>query len=309
LNVFRLAALRPRWSGAIARYGARRFGSRSSSIARRISEDCLKLRLGYEFEYLFPAATPCLLQLSVHYTRASDLSGPDAIKISPNAKISGYRDGFGNWCCRTVAPAGVVKICGDTVVYDSGEADPTSPEAGQVRVEHLPDEALVFLLPSRFCESDKLLDLAWTLFGKVKPGWERVQAICDYVNGHIAFDYMQARPTRTAAEGYQERVGVCRDYAHLAVSFCRALNIPARYCTGYLSDVGMPEPYPPGDFAAWMEVYLDGGWWLFDPRNNTRRQGRVLIARGRDAADVAMITTFGPNKLQSFKVWADEVRE
>jgi transglutaminase-like putative cysteine protease len=163
-------------------------------------------------------------------------------------------------------------------------------------------------LPSRFCDSDKLLDIAWNLFGGTTPGWPRVQAICDFVHTHIAFGYAQARPTRNASEAYQEQVGVCRDYAHLAVAFCRALNIPARYCTGYLGDVGTPPPYPEGDFAAWFEAYIGGEWYTFDPRNNVPRIGRVLVARGRDAADVAMVTTFGRNTLDSFKVWCDEVQ-
>ena len=162
-------------------------------------------------------------------------------------------------------------------------------------------------MPSRFCDSDKLLDLAWTLFGAVTPGWPRVQAICDFVHNRITFGYQHARPSRTASESYQEGIGVCRDYAHLAVAFCRALNIPARYCTGYLGDSGMPPPYAPGDFAAWFEAYLGGEWHTFDPRNNTPRIGRVLVARGRDAADVAMVTTFGPNTLDTFKVWCDEL--
>jgi transglutaminase-like putative cysteine protease len=173
----------------------------------------------------------------------------------------------------------------------------------------LPPEALVFLLASRYCDSDRLIDLAWTLFGQTSPGWPRVQAICDFVHGHIAFGYAHASVTRTAAEAYEEKRGVCRDYAHLAIAFCRALNIPARYCTGYLGDIGTPPPYPPGDFAAWFEAYLGGQWHTFDPRNNVPRIGRVLLARGRDAADVAITTTFGPNTLISFRVWTDEISD
>jgi len=192
-------------------------------------------------------------------------------------------------------------------VRDAGQPDPVVPDAEQVRVERLPEEALVFLLASRFCDSDRLLDLAWTLFGETPPGWARVQAICDFVHQHIAFGYEHARVTRTASEAYQERCGVCRDFAHLGVAFCRALNIPARYCTGYLSDLGTPLPHPPGDFAAWFEAYLGGRWLTFDPRNNAPRVGRILLARGRDAADVAITTTFGPNTLQGFRVWTDEI--
>ena len=269
----------------------------------------MKLRVGYELRYAFPEATPAILTLNVHYTRASDLAVPDHIIISPSVPISGYRDGYGNWCSRIVAPAGHVSISCDAIVSDQGRPDPVAPYASQVPVEQLPDEAIIFLLPSRFCDSDKLLDLAWTEFGSTRPGWPRVQAVCDFVHQRVAFGYAFARPTRTASEAYQEGRGVCRDYAHLAVAFCRALNIPARYCTGYLGDVGTQPPYPPGDFAAWFEAYLGGQWYTFDPRNNVPRIGRVLIARGRDAADVPIITTFGPNTLEGFRVWADEISD
>ncbi|MDX2288061.1 MAG: transglutaminase family protein [Hyphomicrobiaceae bacterium] len=267
----------------------------------------MKLRVGYEFKYHFPQPTPCLLALNIHHSRVGDLEGADHVRTSPSVPIAGYRDGFGNWCSRLVAPAGLFSLTTDAVVRDSGRPELMSPQAGQVPIEHVPDDAIVFLLGSRFCESEKLLDLAWQHFGNTPPGFARVQAICDFVHGHIAFDYARARATRTAAEAYEERAGVCRDYAHLTIAFCRALNIPARYCTGYLGDVGMAPPFPPGDFAAWIEVYLEGGWHTFDPRNNQARIGRVLIARGRDAADVAMVTTFGPNKLEGFKVWTDEI--
>jgi transglutaminase-like putative cysteine protease len=267
----------------------------------------MHLRVGYEFNYQFPQPTPCILTLNVHYSRAADLASPDNTIVTPSTPLVAYRDGFGNWCGRIVAPAGRVRISADTIIRDTGQLDRLVDNASQVPVEILPDDSLVFLLASRFCESDKLLDMSWELFGKAQPGWHRVQAICDFVHDHIKFGYETARPTRTASETYVERVGVCRDYAHLAVAFCRALNIPARYCTGYLGDVGMSPPYPPGDFAAWFEAYLGGQWYTFDPRNNTPRIGRVLIARGRDAADVAMVTTFGPNTLESFRVWTDEI--
>ena len=269
----------------------------------------MKLRVGYELQYAFPQPTPAILMLNIHFTRAADLAAPDHIIVSPPVPISGYRDGFGNWCCRIVAPQGKVSISTNAVVTDTGKPDAVVPHAAQVPVEDLPEEALVFLLASRFCDSDQLLDLAWKLFGGAKPGWGRVQAICDFVHKHIEFGYSHASVTRTASDAYAEKRGVCRDYAHLAVAFCRALNIPARYCTGYLGDVGTPPPYPPGDFAAWFEAYIGGHWYTFDPRNNVPRIGRVLIARGRDAADVAMTTTFGPNKLEGFKVWTDEVSE
>jgi transglutaminase-like putative cysteine protease len=267
----------------------------------------VKLRVGYELQYDFPQPTPVIMMLNIHFTRVSDLAAPDHIVVSPSVPIHGYRDGFGNWCSRMVAPAGRMRVSTDAVVADSGMADPVMSNASQSPVEDLPQEALIFLLASRFCDSDRFLDLAWTLFGAAVPGWPRVQAICDFVHQRITFGYEHARVTRSASEAYEEGRGVCRDYAHLAVAFCRALNIPARYCTGYLGDVGTSPPYPPGDFAAWFEAYLGGRWHTFDPRNNVPRIGRVLLARGRDAADVAITTTFGPNTLESFRVWTDEI--
>ncbi len=269
----------------------------------------MKLRVGCELSYVFPQPTPVILMLNIHFTRVSDLALPDHVIINPSVPISGYRDGFGNWCSRIVAAPGRLRIATDAIVNDGGLPDPVVRGAGQASVENLPHETLVFLLPSRFCESDRLLDLAWSLFGEEAPGWARVQAICDFVHRRIAFGYEHARPTRTACDAYEEARGVCRDYAHLAVAFCRALNIPARYCTGYLGDVGTSPPYPPGDFAAWFEAFLEGHWYTFDPRNNVPRVGRVLLARGRDAADVAMTTTFGPNTLESFRVWTEEVTD
>ena len=266
----------------------------------------MKFRVGCELQYHFPQATPVIMPLNIHYSRVSDLERPDHIVIRPSVPVSGYRDGFGNWCSRILAPAGTMRIATDTVISDSGLPDPTAPEAAQIPVHELPEETLVYLLPSRYCDSDHMLDLAWTLFGHTEPGWGRVQAICDFVHDRIAFGYEHSRATRTASEAHEDKRGVCRDYAHLAVAFCRALNIPARYCTGYLSDIGTPLPYPPGDFAAWFEAYLGGQWHMFDPRNNQPRIGRVLIARGRDATDVAITTTFGPNTLNSFRVWMDE---
>jgi transglutaminase-like putative cysteine protease len=248
-----------------------------------------------------------IMMLHVHYTRVSDLERPDHTAVTPPVAIAGYRDGFGNWCSRLLAPTGAMRISTDTVVRDSGRPDPILSGAAQMSVQDLPQETLVFLLASRFCDSDRLLDLAWRLFGKTPPGWARAQAVCDFVHERIVFGYEHARVTRSASEAYEERRGVCRDYAHLAIAFCRALNIPARYCTGYLGDVGTPPPFAPGDFAAWFEAYLGGQWHTFDPRNNVPRIGRVLLARGRDATDVAITTTFGPNSLNSFRVWTDEM--
>jgi transglutaminase-like putative cysteine protease len=267
----------------------------------------MRLRIGYELQYHFPQPTPVIMMLHVHYTRVSDLERPDHTAVTPPVAIAGYRDGFGNWCSRLLAPTGAMRISTDTVVRDSGRPDPILSGAAQMSVQDLPQETLVVLLASRFCDSDRLLDLAWRLFGKTPPGWARAQAVCDFVHERIVFGYEHARVTRSASEAYEERRGVCRDYAHLAIAFCRALNIPARYCTGYLGDVGTPPPFAPGDFAAWFEAYLGGQWHTFDPRNNVPRIGRVLLARGRDATDVAITTTFGPNSLNSFRVWTDEM--
>jgi len=223
------------------------------------------------------------------------------------SRREGYRDNFGNWCNRLVAPAGRFSLRTDTVVRDSGLPDPADLGAEQHPVQTLPADTLLFLLGSRYCETDRLADEAWRLFGTTPPGWARVQAICDFVHAHITFAYEHSRATRTAAEAYAEQRGGCRDYAHLALAFCRCLNIPARYCTGYVSDIGLPPPFAPMDFAAWIEVYLGGKWHTFDPRTNDPRIGRILIARGRDAADVLLTLTFGPNTLVGFTVVTEEV--
>ena len=262
--------------------------------------------VGYELIYDCPQPTPMLLVLHIHSSRAADILVPDHIVTNPVVPLSSYRDSFGNWCSRLVAPQGRITIASSAVVRDSGKPDPVVSSAQQHLIQDLPEEALTFLLGSRYCDTENFADIAWALFGKTEPGWKRVQAICDFVHKHIKFDYMEARPTRTAWEAYKEKRGVCRDYTHLAISFCRAMNIPARYCTGYLSDLGTPKPWAVGDFAAWFEAYLGGQWHMFDPRNNVPRIGRILMARGRDAVDVAISTTFGPNILTGFKVVTDE---
>jgi transglutaminase-like putative cysteine protease len=265
------------------------------------------IRLGYELVYEFPQPTPMILNLNVHYSRVPDLVRADTIVTEPHVPLASYRDHFGNWCTRAVAPPGRFRITADALINDSGLAEPSFPSAQECAVEALPHETLNFLLPSRYCETELLSPFAWNLFGNLMPGWGRVQAICDYVHDWVAFDYQCARPTKTAWETFNEKQGVCRDYAHLAIAFCRCLNIPARYCTGYLGDIGVPPVDAVMDFAGWFEAYLGDGWHVFDPRNNQRRIGRVLIARGYDAADVAISMTFGPNILQSFRVWTDEV--
>lgn len=267
----------------------------------------MQIRVGYELIYDCPQPTPMILNLNIHYTRASDVVVPDFMTTNPRVPVSAYRDGFGNWCTRIVAPKGRIRIASTGVVRDTGEPDEVAPAAFQHLVQDLPEETLLFLLGSRYCETDLMSQLAWDLFNRYPQGWARVQAICDFVHNHIAFDYQTSYPSKTAEDVFKERRGVCRDYAHLAVTFCRCMNIPARYCAGYLGDIGTLPPYGPMDFAGWFEAYLGGQWYTFDARNNVPRIGRVLIARGRDAADVAIAGTFGPNTLVSFKVFTDEV--
>lgn len=267
----------------------------------------MQLRIGYELIYQCPQPAPMILMLNVHFSRVADLVEADHIVTEPPVPMAGYRDGFGNWCARIVAPPGDLRISTDVRIRDSGLPDPVEPSVPQHAVQDLPGETLVYLLGSRYCETDRLSETAWSLFGQTPPGWPRVKAICDFVHGHLAFGYQHARATRTALEAYEEGIGVCRDYTHLAVAFCRCMNIPARYCTGYLGDIGVPPSPDPMDFSAWFEAYLGGRWHTFDPRNNVPRIGRVLIAQGRDAADVPISNTFGPNVLKGFRVWTDEV--
>ncbi len=266
----------------------------------------MRIRCGYEITWDCPVEVPMLLTLSVHTSRQNDLETPDWVRTEPGLDVQKYIDGFGNVCSRLTAPIGRTVISADFIIRDSGKVDDFAPNAPQIAVPDLPEDVLIYLMGSRYCETDRLSGFAWNQFGATEPGWARVQAICDWVNSHIKFDYQQARPTRSAFEAWQERVGVCRDYAHLAVTLCRCMNIPTRYCTGYLGDIGVPL-VPPMDFSAWMEVYLGGRWYTFDPRNNIPRIGRILIARGRDATDVAISNTFGPAILAGFTVISDEL--
>lgn len=267
----------------------------------------MHLRVGYQLTYDCPQPTPMILMLNVHYSRVPTMVTPDHLITIPAVPITAYRDSFGNWCSRIVAPAGRTRLTATSILTETGIPDPVVPDAIQHKVEDLPDDTLIFLLGSRYCETDRLTDIAWQLFGSGPTGWGRVQAICDFVHNHIVFNYEHARSTRSAYDAFIEKRGVCRDYAHLAVAFCRAMNIPARYCTGYLPDIGVPPPHGVMDFAGWFEAFLGGQWYTFDARNNTPRIGRVLMARGRDAADVPLSNSFGPNTLTEFTVWADEV--
>lgn len=267
----------------------------------------MHLRIGYRLTYEFEQATPLLAVVNVHHSRIDDLLRPDTLTSTPSVPITGYRDGFGNWCQRLVAPAGTFTMTTDTVIRDSGQPDEVPEDAVQESIQDLPPETLAYLLPSRYCESDLFLQLAWELFGATPPTWQRVQAISQWVHDHISFGYRWASPTKTAHDAFIDGRGVCRDYAHLGIALCRALNIPARYCTGYIGDIGTKPSTDPMDFAGWFEVYLSGRWLTVDPRNVVPRRARILMARGRDASDVAITTTFGPNRLNSFQVWAKEV--
>ena len=260
------------------------------------------IRVGFRLAYEQPGWTPMLLVLSVHPSRVADLTDAHQLMFYPDIGVSDYRDGFGNICHRLVAPPGRLTISTEFTIADPGVLDAYAPDALQHPVDELPDEVLVYLLGSRYCETDRLSETAWSLFGGTPPGWARVQAICDYVHDRITFDYQAADSLRTAWGGHQDRRGVCRDFAHLAITLCRCMNIPARYCTGYLGDIGVEPMNAPMDFSAWFEAYLSGHWHTFDARHNQRRIGRILMARGRDATDVAISTSFGPSALALFEV-------
>ena len=267
------------------------------------------IRTGFEISFDLPAPTAMLLALYVHPDRAKDVRGEETLTFSPHVECHDFIDTFGNRVGRILAPAGPITIRNDIFVQDTGLPDPVVPDAKQIPVAELPDDVIPFLLASRYCEVDRLSQFAWDTFGNTPLGWPRVQAVCDFVHNHITFGYQHARPTKSAFDVYTEKLGVCRDFMHLSVTLLRCLNIPARYATGYLGDIGIPAlPYPM-DFSAWFEVYLDHQWFTFDARHNVPRIARILMARGRDATDVALTTSFGPSKLTGFKVWTDEIVE
>jgi transglutaminase-like putative cysteine protease len=263
------------------------------------------IRVGYDIQFDIPSATPIVALLSLHPSRERDLVEPDELQIEPAVHATSYLDSFGNRCTRFVAPAGRLRLTSSALVYDSGQPDAVNLSAHECAVADLPNEVLTYLLNSRYCEVDRFSSIAFDLFGGTEPGWARVQAVCDWVHEKVRFDYSRARPTKTALDVLTERVGVCRDFQHLAITFCRALNIPARYATGYLGDIGVP-PGGPMDFSAWFEVYLEDRWWTFDARHNVPRIGRVLMGAGRDASDVAITTSFGQADLCQFFVVTEE---
>lgn len=267
------------------------------------------IRLGYEITIECTQPTPVVSLLEIHHERQPDIKRQTRVLTSPSVSSTVYHDMFGNACRRFTAPTGRFRILYDAVIEDSGQPDEVNTLARETPVEELPGEVLTYLLGSRYCETDHLSALAWNLFGHMPPGWARVQAIVDYVHNRLSFGYGYARATRTAAQAHEERVGVCRDFAHLAITLCRCMNIPARYVNGYLGDIGVPADPAPMDFSAWFEVFLDGKWYTFDARHNMPRIGRIVIARGRDATDVPLLHSFGPHRLSLFKVWTDEMKD
>jgi transglutaminase-like putative cysteine protease len=267
------------------------------------------IRAGYDIAFHCQQETPMVLMLSVHPSRQADLLSEHIVRLSNEVVSRDYVDSFGNVCTRLVAPPGLLEVRNQFLIRDSGLPDEVAPHVRQLAVDELPDDTLRYLMGSRYCDTQKLSELAWSLFGSIEGGWPKVQAICDYVHDHLEFGYPHARCDRTASEGHAERRGVCRDFAHLAVTLCRCMNIPARYCTGYLGDIGVPRDPAPMDFSAWFEAYLGGRWYTFDARHNCPRIGRIVIARGRDAADVAISTGFGFTELVRFSVTTEEVEE
>ena len=265
------------------------------------------IRIGFDLIFELPAPVPMILMLYTHPSRSGSLSGPEVIQSSPAIPISTFTDNFGNRCGRVMAPAGQLRLWHETLIRDSGLADPISPDAIQWDVHALPPDAIQFLFASRYCQTDELSQTAWNLFGNTPPGWARVQAVCDWVHNNIQFGYVYARPNKTALDVFNERTGVCRDFSHLLITFLRCLNIPARYATGYLGDIGVPINPDPMDFSAWTEVFLDGRWYTFDARHNIPRIGRIVMARGRDAVDVAITTCFRPSQLVKFHVTTDGI--
>lgn len=264
------------------------------------------IRAGYSIAFDLPAPTPLLLMLHVRPERIADFISPEKLKIAPDVPVRSYYDRFGNLCTRLMAPAGIVTFENEFSIYDSGEVERLPVGEIQHPLDDLPDNVLMYLMGSRYCDTQRLLEIAWDLFGAVEPGWPRIEAILAYTHQRINFGYGHARDDRTASDAYVEQVGVCRDFAHLAITLCRCMNIPARYCTGYLGDIGVPRDPAPMDFSAWFEVYLGGAWHTLDARHNMPRIGRILMGRGLDATDTAISVAFGKAKLVRFEVVTEE---
>jgi transglutaminase-like putative cysteine protease len=268
------------------------------------------ISFGFDIALRLESEASVLFYLKLHPSRLRDLVSPEQFEIQPGYHFDEFLDNYGNRCGRVHCKPGIIRFTNRGIIRDSGELDPIDPPARQEEIFKLPADAMAYLLPSRYCESDsELASFAWEKFGPTQTGWERVQAICEFVHQHVEFDYAKAKADRTALETFRERVGVCRDFTHLAITLCRCLNIPARYVNGYLGDIGVPPAPYPMDFSAWMDVYLGGRWFSFDPRHNCRRIGRIVVARGRDACDVPLTISFGKHSLEAFSVVTEEVPE
>ena len=276
------------------------------------------IKIGFELVFDLPAPASMMLMLHAHPEKVPVLQRPERRIVEAgegggaggsDVPVTHFTDAFGNHAARIAAPAGKLRLTYDNVAVDSGLHEPKIDGARLHPVEELPDDALQFLLASRYCEVDRLSQMAWDLFGKTPFSWERVQAVMDWAHGHVTFGYPFARPDKTAFDVCNEKQGVCRDFQHLAITMLRALNVPARYATGYLGDIGVPPAPSPMDFSAWFEVYLGNRWYTLDARHNKPRIGRILQARGRDATDVALTTSFGPARLDKFLVRTDEIKE
>ncbi len=261
------------------------------------------VRVGCRFAYEAPESTPSLWQVRPRPDGDHRIVGE---RWDPAAPAQTYVDNYGNVCDRLSLPAGRSVLRYDATVEVSSSFDDADKAGSRAAIEDLPNEAFVYLLSSRFCWPDVLHDPAWELFGSVEPGWSRVQAVCDWVHDHIRYEVGSSTALTTAHDAWQARAGVCRDLTQLGITLCRALNVPARYVAGYLPDIAVNPPDLAMDFCSWFEAWLDGRWWTFDPRNNEPRIGRVVIARGRDAIDAAMVTTWGAAELRAMEVWADE---
>ena len=267
----------------------------------------MHIRIGYDLSFEVAQPTAMQLMLYVHPDQAAALQRPERIVVEPDTVVEDFVDWFGNRAARIVAPAGLVRISYDNVIFDGGGHDVPIQGLRLTPLHEMPPECWRYLFASRYCEVDRMVHVAWDLFARTPESWERVQAVLDWVHGNVAFGYQFARPTKTAFDVYTERQGVCRDFQHLAITFLRALSIPARYVTGYLGDIGVPGSPSPMDFSAWAEAYVGGAWRTIDARHNQPRIGRVLMARGRDAVDVALTTAFGSAILKEFSVRADEL--
>ena len=266
----------------------------------------MRVRVGCEFTWETEDEVPMLMLVRPRID-ADHVVVYESTWMDPEVPLREYTDLYGNICWRYLTPVGRSTVRYDAVIEIPPTPDPILPDAALHAVDDLPDEAIVFTLPSRYIESDRLLDIAWDLFGSTPRTWQRIQAICDWVHTNIEFKSGSSTSTTTAFDIYTQRAGVCRDFGLLAVAFCRAMNIPARYTFGYLPDIAIEPPDVPMDFHTWFEAYVGGHWYTFDARHNTPRVGRVVVARGRDAVDCALSTAYGSARLAKFTVWSDEI--